>query len=156
MNLSSLINAWFVTFEQKAFFAKYCLDIWLHLLKQIFSEGQNQFSHASSFKPLLTNYFHFVFFTNNPISNQLLMDVIFGYPLIGQFDITYQGLKTYFLTYAWYFTFYKISFAVAHAKEICINHCEVEFCTVILILSSNKTIRTFTFCIIIQIVTQME
>ena len=84
------------------------------------------------------------------------MDVIFGYPLIGQFDITYQGLKTYFLTYAWYFTFYKISFAVAHAKEICINHCEVEFCTVILILSSNKTIRTFTFCIIIQIVTQME
>ena len=34
------------------------------------------------------------------------------------------------------------------------NHWEVDCCTVILILSSNKTIRTLTACCITQIVTQ--
>ena len=44
-------------------------------------------------KASFANYFqnrkiHFilVFVTNYPISWQLLMDIIFGYPLIGQFD----------------------------------------------------------------------
>ena len=46
-----------------------------------------------------------VFVTNYLISSQLLMYIIFGYPLTGQFDTTGQGLNTYFLTYTWYFTF---------------------------------------------------
>ena len=57
----------------------------------------------SSFILCLTNYL--VFVTNYPISWQLFMDIIFGYPLIGQFDTIWQAEKTYCLTYAWYFTF---------------------------------------------------
>ena len=46
-----------------------------------------------------------VFVTNHPIVNQLLMDIKFRYPLIGQSDTTRKTLKTFFLTYTWYFTF---------------------------------------------------
>ena len=53
----------------------------------------------------MTNYFDLVFVTNYIISSQLLMDIIFRYPLTGQSDTTRQALKTYLLTYAWYFTF---------------------------------------------------
>ena len=53
--------------ETKALFAKY------------FQKVKSQFS---TFDKLLI----LVFIANYPISWQLLMDIIFGYPLIGQFD----------------------------------------------------------------------
>ena len=53
--------------ETKALFAKY------------FQKDKSQFS---TFDKLLI----LVFIANYPISWQLLMDIIFGYPLIGQFD----------------------------------------------------------------------
>ena len=40
------------------------------------------------FKPPWTNYFILVFVINCQISSQLLMDIIFGYPLIEQFGTT--------------------------------------------------------------------
>ena len=43
----------------------------------------------SSFILRLTNYL--VFVTNYPISWQLFMDIIFGYPLIRQFDTIWQA-----------------------------------------------------------------
>ena len=43
----------------------------------------------NSFILRLTNYL--VFVTNYPISWQLFMDIIFGYPLIGQFDTIWQA-----------------------------------------------------------------
>ena len=53
--------------ETKALFAKYF---------------QKDKSQLSTFDKLLI----LVFIANYPISWQLLMDIIFGYPLIGQFD----------------------------------------------------------------------
>ena len=92
--------------DTKTLFAKYWLDIWLHLLKQIFSEGQKSFFLTQAhLRNLWQITFILVFLTNYPISNEILMDVIFGYPLIREFGTTWQALKTYFLTYAWYFTF---------------------------------------------------
>ena len=62
--------------ETKAFFAKY------------FQKDKYQFSQCTV-QLIYTTFdklFILVFVTNYPISWQLLMDIIFGYPLIGQFD----------------------------------------------------------------------
>ena len=65
--------------EKRALFTKYCPDIWLHLLKQIFPKRLKSLP--------LTNYSLFIVFVIDcPISWELLMDIIFGYPLIEQFD----------------------------------------------------------------------
>ena len=48
----------------------------------------------------------------------------------------------------------QIYIPVKNYHAIHTGHWEVECCTVILFLSSNKTIRTFTSCGITQIVTQ--
>ena len=58
--------------EIKALFAKY------------FQKDKSQFSH-------FTNYLFCFFVTDYPIFWQLLMDIIFGYPLIEQFDTIWQA-----------------------------------------------------------------
>ena len=73
-----------------ALFAKYCLKFDFTCLNKYFQKDKkvNFLSAlASSFKLPLTIFCLFlVFVTNYPTSCQLLMDIIFGYPLIGQFD----------------------------------------------------------------------
>ena len=76
-----------------ALFAKYWLDIWLHLLEQVFPEGQNSnfFSALpNTFILRLSNYF-FGVFCYKLSSWQSLIDIIFGYPLIRQFDTIWQA-----------------------------------------------------------------
>ena len=53
-----------------------------------FQENKSQFSQCTVQLIYTTfgNLFILVFVTNYPISWQLLMDIIFGYALIGQFD----------------------------------------------------------------------
>ena len=72
--------------EAKALFAKY------------FQKDKSQLS-------MFDKLFILVFVTNYPISWQLLMDIIFDYPLIAQSDTIWQAEKTHFLPYSWYFTF---------------------------------------------------
>ena len=90
--------------DAKALFAKYCLDIWLNLLTQIFSEGKKS---VLSLRLPWEIIFILVFVTNYLISSQLLMDIIFGYPLIGQFGTTWQDIlpKMCLLSYIYTITF---------------------------------------------------
>ena len=65
--------------DTKALFVKYCLDISVHLLKQIFPEGQKSIFSVHS--PAYLNHlwqivFISVFATNYPISRQLSMDSV--------------------------------------------------------------------------------
>ena len=64
--------------KTKAVFAKY------------FQKDKSQFSQSTVqliyIYIVFDKLFIFVLVTNYPISWQLLMDIIFGYPLIGQFD----------------------------------------------------------------------
>ena len=65
-------------FGAKALFAKYFQKV-----KRQFTQCTAQLIQAyTTFDKL----FILVFVTNYPISWQLLMDIIFGYSLIGQFD----------------------------------------------------------------------
>ena len=132
--------------DTKLLFAKYCLDIWLHLLKQVSLEGQkSQFSQCTVqfIYATFNQYFFFVFVTNYPISRQSLMDITFCYPLIGQFDTIWQAQKTYFLTSALVFYIYTITFASGHVRQFMqIIGKYVKCYTVILMSPSNKTIET--------------
>ena len=64
--------------ETKAFFAQY------------FQKDQSQFSQCTvQLIYIMSSKFFLIFLvfvTKYPIFWQLLMDIIFGYPLIGQFD----------------------------------------------------------------------
>ena len=62
--------------EAKALFAKY-----IQKDKSQFSQCTVQLIYT-----MFDKLFTLVFVTNYPISWQLLMDIIFGYPLNGQFD----------------------------------------------------------------------
>ena len=62
--------------EAKALFAKY-----IQMDKSQFSQCTVQLIYT-----MFDKLFILVFVTNYPISWQLLMDIIFGYPLNGQFD----------------------------------------------------------------------
>ena len=62
--------------EAKALFAKY-----IQKDKSQFSQCTVQLIYT-----MFDKLFILVFVTNYPISWQLLMDIIFGYPLNGQFD----------------------------------------------------------------------
>ena len=62
--------------EAKALFAKY-----IQKDKSQFSQRTVQLIYT-----MFDKLFILVFVTNYPISWQLLMDIIFGYPLNGQFD----------------------------------------------------------------------
>ena len=62
--------------ETKALFAKY-----IQKDKSQFSQCTVQLTYT-----MFDKLFILDFVTNYPISWQLLMDIIFGYPLIGQFD----------------------------------------------------------------------
>ena len=67
------------------------------------------------------------------------MDIVFGYPLIGEFEIIWQAQNTY-----WHMLGILHSYNNLHrwpCHTIHRNHCEVECCTLILILSSKKIIR---------------
>ena len=88
--------------------------------------------------------FVLVFVTNYPISCQLLTDITFGYPLIGQFDTIWQDL---FPNICLVFYFYTITFTGGNSRMPGNSHKslrKVECFTVILILSFNKNIRTLT------------
>ena len=86
--ICSLINAWFFTVSFRLWDKNY---VWNR--------------HKSIVKLVWQIIFILIFVTNYSIFSQLFMNIIFGYPLIGQFDRIWQALKTYFLLYAWYFTF---------------------------------------------------
>ena len=78
----------------KALLAKYCLDIWLHLLKQIIPQGQRSTFSVHSpahLRHLWQIIFILVFVTNYPISRPSLTDTTFGYPLTGQSDTIWQA-----------------------------------------------------------------
>ena len=76
--------------DAKALLAKYCLNVRLHLLTKISRRIKANFlsALASSFTLPFTIFFVFflffvfVFVTNYQIYWQLLMEGIFGYPLI--------------------------------------------------------------------------
>ena len=65
----------------KAVFAK-CLE----KDKSQFSQYTVHLSYT-----MFDKLFILFFVTNYPVSWQLLMDIIFGYPLIGQFDTIWQA-----------------------------------------------------------------
>ena len=72
--------------DTKALYAKHCLYISPSLLKQIFPEGQKLIFSLQLIKATFHKIiFILVFVTSHLISRQLLMDIIFGYPLTGQF-----------------------------------------------------------------------
>ena len=79
--------------DTKALLAKYCLDIWLYLPDQVFPEGQKLLFSvhcpADLYYVWPIFFFFLVFVTNYPISWQ--SDIIFGYPLTGQFDTIWQA-----------------------------------------------------------------
>ena len=63
-------------------------------LNKYFQKDKSQFSQCTVqlIYTMFSNIFLFLFFvTNYPISWQLLMDIIFDYPLIGQFDTIWQA-----------------------------------------------------------------
>ena len=135
--------------DSKALSAKHYLDIWLHLFRQIFPKRQKS-----------------IFSVHLPAHLNYLWQIIFF------FDFCYKLSKI--LGNYWWILYSDILWLdnliqsdkpkrlnfLAHAicrwpcQTIHKNHWEVECCTVILILSSNKTIKTLTSCSITQIVTQ--
>ena len=130
-----------------------------HLYYVIHELGKNKNKNWSNFLksifavhcPAHLNYlWQFFFCFCYKLSNFLALIDRYHILLSSDWTIWYNltRLKTYFLTYAWYFTFKQ------PCQAIQTNHWEVKCCTVILILPSNKTIRTLTSCNIAQIVTQ--
>ena len=66
--------------DTKTLSAKYFLDIWLHLIKQIFPEGQKSiFSMPSSFKLPLTNYLFIYLFIGFCYKLSNFLAIIDGY-----------------------------------------------------------------------------
>ena len=111
----------------------------LCLLKQIFPEGQMSIFSVHCPAHLLGKLFLF-FFTNYQISWQLLMIIILDHPLTGQFYTIWQAYKR--LTFWYMLSILNLcNFLKWPSKSIHKNHWEVECCTVILILFSNKYIR---------------
>ena len=125
--------------DTKALLAKYWLVIWIHLLKQIFI-----------IKILKFEFFGFYYKLSNFLS------IIFGHyiQLYSDWAIWYD-LKSVkeFLTNVCYFRFTQ-QLSWWPCQTIYTINWEVECCTVILILSSNKTIKALTSCSITQIVFQ--
>ena len=113
------------------------------LLAKYFQKAKSHFSQCTVelIYTMFDKLFILIFVTNYPISWQLLMGVIFSYPLIGQFDIIRQPKRLTFYHMLGILLLYN-NFHRWSCQAIHTNHWEVECCTFILILSSNKTIRT--------------
>ena len=88
--------------DTKALFAKY------------FQKDKSHFSHytVQVIYTMFDKLFSLVFVKNYPVSWQLMMDILFGHPLIGQLDTISQAEKAYFLTCLVLY-FYTLTFTVA-------------------------------------------
>ena len=121
----------------------------------IFRRRKVNFLTQAHLSHLWQTIFILVFVTNYPIRNR----IIDGYYiwLSSDWTIWYNvtSLEDILPNICLVFYIYAITCRMP-CQTIRKNHWEVECCTVILILSPNKTISTWTSCIIIQIVTQVE